>query len=267
MMIDELTNLVDEYLRSPRSLAFLDLAERLRTGGRLEAAVRVALTGLEHYPTLSAAHDLYARILLDIGDLDRAETIWRELLEREKRHVGALTGLGGLYASKGDYDSALDHLERALAVDPADAAVVQALMRVRRGAEDAEGDAAGVQVSEQTLFRGLDGAGRGMLLADRHGQMLGGRLETPAGDDVSEPAAAHVASVAREATRTADMLGLGPWLWLTIEAAAANLHLSAPDDQSLLLVVLDRSMPAGRLARLAERAAETARGWLEEQFL
>jgi tetratricopeptide (TPR) repeat protein len=267
MMIDELTNLVDEYLRSPRSLAFLDLAERLRTGGRLEAAVRVALTGLEHYPTLSAAYDMYARILMDIGDLDRAETIWRELLEREKRHVGALTGIGGLYARKGDYDSALDHLERALSVDPADPAVVQALMRVRRAAEDAEGDATSAPASEQTLFRGLDGAGRGMLLADRHGQMLGGRLETPAGDEVSEPAAAHVASVAREATRTADILGLGPWLWLTIEAAAANLHLSAPDGRSLLLVVRDRSMPAGRLARLAERAAETARGWLGEQVL
>jgi tetratricopeptide (TPR) repeat protein len=266
-MTDELTILVDEYLRSPRSLAFVDLGERLRMEGRLEAAVRVTLTGLEHHPTLSAAYDLYARILVDIGDLGRAEVIWRELVEREQRHVGALTGLGGLCAQKGDYDSALDLLERALAVDPTDVTVVQALMRVRRAAEEAEHEAVGGAASDQTLFRGLDGAGRGMLLADHHGQMLGGRLETPAGDEASEPAAAHVASVAREASRTADMLGMGPWQWLTVEAAAANLHLSAPDDGSLLLVVRDRSMPAGRLARLAERAAEAARGWLEEQAL
>lgn len=266
-MTDELTTLVDEYLRSPRSLAFLDLAERLRTEGRLEAAVRVALAGLEHYPTLPAAHDLYARILLDIGDLERARTIWLGLLQRDGRHLGALTGLGYVYAQREAYDEALDHLEQALAVNPADSRVVQALMLVRRAAEEHERQTASVPGAERGMFRGLDGAGRGMLLADRQGRTLGGRLETPQGGEASEAAAAHVAAAAREASRTAEMLELGAWQWLTIEAGSANLHVSAPDDRSLLLVVRDRSMPAGRLARLAERAAEAAREWLAGQRL
>jgi len=60
------------------------------------------------------------------------------------------------------------------------------------------------------------------------------------------------------------MLGLGDWRRLVVEGTAANLHMSAPDNETLLLVVRDRSVPAGRLARLAERAAEAARTWLEE---
>lgn len=266
-MTDELTTLVEEYLQSPHGLAFLDLAERLRTEGRLEAAVRVALEGLEHYPTLSAAQDLYARILLDIGDLDRAGRIWTRLVEREARHVGALTGLGRVFAQRGDFDGALDHLERALAVDPSDSGVVQVMMAVRRAAETADRREAPATASEGTMFRGLDGAGRGMLLADRQGRMLGGRLEDPAGNDVSEAAAAHLADAAREAARTASMLGLGRWRWLVVEADSANVHLSMPDEQSLLMVARDRSVPAGRLARLAERAADAARGWLEGQDL
>jgi tetratricopeptide (TPR) repeat protein len=266
-MTDELTTLVDEYLRSPGSLAFLDLAERLRADGRLEAAVRVVLAGLEHYPTLAAAQELYARILADIGDLDRAKAIWAGLLERDARNVGALTGLGEVHARSGDYDGALDHLERALAVNPADPDVVKTLMLVRRSAEEAEAVATTEHGTEQAVFSGLDGAGRGMLLADRHGRILGGRLETAAGDDASEPAAARLAAAAREAARTAEMLELGPWQWLTVEAGTANLHMSAPDERSLLLVARDRNVPAGRLARLAERAAEAARGWLEGQGL
>ncbi len=263
-MIDELNTLADEYLRSPRSLAFLDLGERLRSEGRLEAAVRVALAGLEHYPTLSAAHDLYARILVDIGDLDRARAIWFRLLERDPRHVGALKGLGYLHYWGGDFDSALDHLELALAADPTNRSVVQALLLVREAADAAEVDVE-VGASGQHVFRGLDGAGRGMLLADRRGRVLGGRLETPTRGDASEAASAYLAAAAREAERASRILDLGTWEWLTVEAGTANLHVSAPDERSLLLVSRDRSVPAGRLARLAERAAEAARTWLEEQ--
>jgi tetratricopeptide (TPR) repeat protein len=266
-MTDELSTLADEYLRSPRSLAFLDLGERLRTEGRLEAAVRVTLAGLEHYPTLSAAHDLYARILVDIGDLDRARGIWLRLLERDPRHAGALKGLGCLDYWSGDFDGALDHLELALSADPTNRSVVQALMLVRDAADTADLDAETGASSGQHVFRGLDGAGRGMLLADRRGRTLGGRLETPDRGDASEEAAAYLAAAAREAARTARMLDLGAWEWLTVEAGAANLHVSAPDERSLLLVTRDRSVPAGRLARLAERAAEAARAWLEGQQL
>ena len=42
-----------------------------------------------------------------------------------------------------------------------------------------------------------------------------------------------------------------------------NLHLSAPSADSVLLTVRDASIPAARLALLAERAGDAARRWLE----
>jgi tetratricopeptide (TPR) repeat protein len=270
-MSDEFTMLAEEFSRDPQSLAFLEIGEQLRRDGRLEAAVRVALSGLERHPSLAAAHDLYARILVDIGEYDRARQIWAGIVAREPRHMGALKGLGYLSFWAGDLDGALDHLELALSVDPTDRSVIQGLQMVREAAEESEREEELKDEEEarpaDEVFRGLDGAGRGLLLVNQHGQVVGGRLEAPEGGVVTDAAAAYVAAAAQEAERSARMLDLGSWRWLTAEASAAHLHLSAPDDETLLLVVRARSVPSGRLARLAERAADAARAWLEEQRL
>jgi tetratricopeptide (TPR) repeat protein len=264
-MNDEFTTLAEEFARDPKSLVFLEIGERLRRDGRLEAAVRVALSGLERHPSLAAAHDLYARILVDIGDYDRARQIWTNVLVREPRHIGALKGLGYLCFWAKDLDGALDHLELALSVDPTDQSVVQGLKMVREAAtEPVEEPSEDGPRPADRAFRGLDGAGRGLLLVDAHGRVLGGRLDAPLAGEVTEPVAAYLAGAAQEAERSARMLDLGDWRWLVAEAATANLHVSAPDADTLLLVMRDRSVPAGRLARLAERAAEAARTWLEE---
>ena len=269
-MNDEFMVLAREYARDPRSLAFLEIGERLRSDGRLEAAVRVALSGLERHPSLAAAQDLYARILVDIGDYDRARQIWAGILMREPRHVGALKGMGYLSYWAGDLDGALDHLEGAISVDPTDRSVIEGLLMVRNAVEESEGlpvEEAEAGRPGADMFRGLDGAGLGLLLLDRSGQVLGGSLEAPEAGPVSEPAAAYLADAAREAARSARILGLGNWRWLTVETSSANMHVSPPDDESLLLVVRGRTVPAGRLARLAARAADAARAWLEAQRL
>lgn len=266
-MTDDLMKLADDFLRDPRSLAFLDLGEQLRSEGRLEAAVRVALAGLESHPGMPEAQDLYARVLADIGDTRRARTVWTDVVARFPRHVGARMGLGYLCFVEQDYDGALEHLEVALSVDPADQLVVRALMRARKAAEEGAPRTDPDQEREpEHLFRGLDGGGKGMLLVDAGGRVLGGKMEAE-GQDVSEPAAAYVVGMAREAERSATMLGLGPWQWVTVEGGAANVHVTSPEEDTLLLLVRDRAVPAGRLARIAEHAAETARAWLGEQDL
>jgi tetratricopeptide (TPR) repeat protein len=263
--MDELTRMADDFLRDPRSLAFLELGEQLRSEGRLEAAVRVTLAGLEHHPGVAAARDLYARILADIGDTERARAEWTEVLRKEPRHVGARMGLGYLCYIAEDFDGALEHLEVALSVDPTDQQVVRALLRARKAAASERATPATPPETGPHLFRGLDGAGKGMLLVDAGGRVLGGRMEASGGGDVSEVTAAYVVGVAREAERTASMLGLGRWRWLTVEGRTANVHVTEPEPETLLALVRDRGVPAGRLARLAERAGETARAWLREQ--
>ena len=75
--------------------------------------------------------------------------------------------------------------------------------------------------------------------------------------------AAHLAGVFRDATRAARLLHLGSWSSVAAETTDANLFLCAPTTESLLLLVRDNSVPIGRLALQAERAAEAARRWLE----
>src|SRR5207237_830962 len=59
-MLDEIKTLSSQLAQDPDSLVFLRLGELLRRKGQLEAAHRVALTGLERHPHLADAHDLYA---------------------------------------------------------------------------------------------------------------------------------------------------------------------------------------------------------------
>jgi predicted regulator of Ras-like GTPase activity (Roadblock/LC7/MglB family) len=117
------------------------------------------------------------------------------------------------------------------------------------------------------VFSGLDGAERGILLVDDRGRILGGRLQSAEGNDVSDQAAAYLAGATQEAERTARMLDLGAWESIVAEGEGGNVHVSAPTASSLLLIVRDRSVPAGRLSMLAHRAAQAARAWLESQQL
>jgi len=285
-MAEALRRLQAELAQDPASLAFLPLAEGLRLRGDLDAAARVVLSGLEHHPNLADAHDMFARILADAGDFERAADEWSMALAVDPRHGGAHKGLGFLGYRRGDLDGALDHLELALAADPADRSVVQALQVVRSAAQaaaqqppvdvgsgspPAPGGAPAVAPAESpdrspaAVFAGLEGGDRGMLLLDPRGRTLAGGLRGGGGRDVADEVAAYLAGVSQEAERTARLLELGPWRWIAAEAEGGTLHLSRPVDDALLLLVRDRSVPAGRMGILAARAAEVARRWLEAQ--
>lgn len=262
---DDLKAMSREFARDPDSMVFLRLGEALRVRGQPEAASSVALSGLERYPELTEARDLYARILVDLDQTTQAKQIWLGILETNQHHVGAQKGLGFLFYAKGDLDRALDHLEMALAVDPTDRHVIQALRMVRdTAAELTEEDQ---EEQDPGVFQGLEGAEHGLLLMDGQGRAVGGGLTGPEGNDVADAVAAYLTGVSQEADRTAQMLQLGPWEWLVAEGAEGNLHLTKPTDETRLLVVRDRSVPAGRLGLLAHKANHAARKWLEAQRL
>ncbi len=90
-------------------------------------------------------------------------------------------------------------------------------------------------------------------------------MRSPTGDDVTAAVAAYLAGVSQEAARTAKLLGLGAWRGLSAEGQRGHVHLVPPSGDSLLLVMRDRSVPLGRLAIVAQRAAQAARHWLERQ--
>src|SRR5437773_11028059 len=113
-MSDDIRAMTSELARDPGSLVFLRLAETLRDRGQVDAARKVVRAGLERNPDSTDGHDLYARVLVDAGDLDGAEGEWNLVLGADPRHLGAHKGLGFLCYHRGDVDAALDHLELAL---------------------------------------------------------------------------------------------------------------------------------------------------------
>lgn len=299
-MSDDVRTLTAELAANPASLVFIELAEVLRRRGQFAAALKVAVSGAGRYPGLADARDLCARVHSDLGDGESAFDAWMEALQLDPTHLGAHKGLGFLYYRAGDLRRALRHLE--IAVTRSDEPGLRAaISRVRQSlaseqatpaaAESAastvspdaiepsdatdsaapiasaipfslEDDAQGIP-HEAELFAGFEGAREGLLLLDQQGLRLGGGLRDPDGVDVADAVAAHLAGVSREAARAARLLELGTWQSLAVECADGNLHLSPPSVETVLLTVRDASVPAGRLALLADRAGQAARRWLE----
>ena len=299
-MNDDVRALTAALAADPGSLVFLELGEVLRRRGQSAAALKVALAGAARYPALADARDLCARIHSDLGDGESAFDAWMEALQLDPTHLGAHKGLAFLYYRAGDFGRARRHLE--IAVTRSDEAGLHAaIARVREAAatEAAQGgpatpeapDPGGAPVGnpahpadqpesgipfsmdedepgsalppESELFAGFEGAREGLLLLDQNGLRLGGGLRDRDGVDVADAVSAHLAGVSRESGRAARLLELGAWQSLAVECGDGNLHLSAPSADTVLLTVRDASVPAGRLAILADRAGQAARRWLE----
>ncbi|HEV8510595.1 MAG TPA: tetratricopeptide repeat protein [Gemmatimonadales bacterium] len=281
-MADEIRALSAQLAQDPQSLVFLRLGEALRRKGQLEAALRVAMNGLERHPHLADAHDLYARVLTDKHDYERAFDEWDMAVRIAPNHTGALKGLAFLYFKVGDLAQAESHLEAARKVEPDDPTIDQAIAMMRSGvgppsptpssapepsatAASSTAAVSGGVLDEARVFAGLEGANEGLLLIDGAGRVLGGALRDKSGTDVTDAVAAYLAGVSQEAARTAKLLGLGAWNGLSAEGQHGNVHLGHPTPEALLLVVRERGMPLGRLAILAQRATAMARRWLEKQ--
>lgn len=273
-MAEDIRALSAQLAQDPHSLVFLRLGEALRRKGQLDAALRVAINGLERHPHLADAHDLYARVLTDKHDYARAFDEWDMAVRIAPHHTGALKGLAFLYFKVGDLAQAEAHLEAARKVEPDDPSIEQAIAMMRSGGSPEPSPPAAAASSaapapstgaldETRVFAGLEGANEGLLLIDGAGRVLGGALKDRGGTDVTDTVAAYLAGVSQEAARTAKLLGLGAWSGLSAEGHQGNVHLSHPTAETLLLVVRDRGVPLGRLAVLAGRATGMAQRWLE----
>jgi len=232
--------------------AFLDLGERLRLRGQLEAALSVALAGAGRYPSLAAAHDLVGRIRADQGDDDGARSAWIAALECDQGAVGALKGLAFLAFRRQDLAEAERRLEAAALEAPRDTTILAALDRVR---------------ASQPAFREepiqFDDPDAGILLFDAEGLRLAGGVGGAAADAADIAAAAGLGLV-READRTVRLLDLGECRHILVEGSRARLVAAPVAPHGGVLLHRPVTAPAGRVVAMAERAVAAARRWLEE---
>lgn len=257
-MTDEIQRWTAQLSADPDSLVFLELGEALRRRRHLDGALAVARGGVARYPQLAEAFDLLGRIESDRGEGDAAFDAWTTALRLQPQMVGPLKGMGFLFFRLGDLARSLRHLEAAASLAPGDPTLSVALARVRAEL------AAAVPEARPDPYTGADQwAGHAMLL-DTRGRVLAGGLQAGAGEDPSEPAAARLAGVGREAARTTELLGLGYWQRIVVEGTASHLVLTEPAAGTLLVIRRGADTPPGRLALLADRADALARRWLEQ---
>ncbi len=237
----------------PQGLAFLELGERLRQRGQLEAAAMVATAGLAHYPALADAHDLLGRIRADQGEDAGAIAAWHAALECDQGHVGALKGLAFVAFRARDFSAAERYLELAVGESPHDPSLLAALDRVRATQPAATPDAAPA----------LADLSSGLLLFDAQGMRLTGGVGPGTSADTADAASAEGAGLAREASRVTRLLGLGEWQYLLVEGTEFRFAVLPIADGATLLVSRPGTTPSGRLLAMASRAGIAARHWLE----
>lgn len=231
--------------------AFLELGERLRQRGQLDAALSVALAGVGRFPTLASAHDLVGRVRADMGDDPGAASAWAACLECPGDHVGALKGLAFLAFRRRDLAEAERRLEAAITAAPGDASLLAALDRIRAlppGADEGQ-------------LR-LDDPGSGVLLFDNQGLRLTGGLGTSTVEHDADAVAAAATGALREATRASRLLQLGDWQHLLLEGDSSRIALLPVAPHGGVMVRRSRAAAPGRMLALASRAVRAANEWI-----
>jgi tetratricopeptide (TPR) repeat protein len=287
----------DEVAANPGSPAFLPLAQAYREQGRRDAAMKLCIRGLERNPDHVDAHHLLGLLYLEAGDTVKAFDEWDIALALSPDHFGSRREIGLLSHARGDWGTAVRHLERALEADAFDqevrdaleeawakqsgrpaapraadapapppaaiAAAVAAPAPVPPAAAPVDGGAGAFDAVARE-FRGF-AAERGIagaLLLDEQGFVLAGDI-TVDGVDRGPDVAAVLSGASPEAERALRHLGLGAWKGILVETPEAVVRL-APAGDGLVAVAGTRQVPTGWVLRVAGRARESALRFLGE---
>ncbi len=105
----------------PSSRAFAPLAELYRKLGRLEEALALCRDGIRKHPDYSGAQILLARILMDLKRFREAEQELTALIRRVANHLLAHQILARLYLQIGQLQHAKTIAARILKLQPEDA--------------------------------------------------------------------------------------------------------------------------------------------------
>lgn len=103
---------------NPSSQIFAALAEAYRKKGDLDQAFRVCQNGLKVHPNYGSAHLVMAKINLDKGMYDWAETEVKKAMELDGTSRATELLLSEIYIYKGDFNQACRMLEQLLQDDP-----------------------------------------------------------------------------------------------------------------------------------------------------
>jgi tetratricopeptide (TPR) repeat protein len=107
-------NLRRRVQKDPASIAFAQLAEECRRAGAYEEAVSVARVGLDIHPGYLSARVTLGRALIELNQLDEAQTELETVLKSASENLAAIRGVAEIHHRRGHLEEALAHYRTAL---------------------------------------------------------------------------------------------------------------------------------------------------------
>ena len=116
----------------PASIAFAQLAEEYRRAGNYEEAVATCRAGLDIHPGYLSARVTLGRSLIELKDLDAAETELSYVLQHASENLSAIRGMAEIHHKRGNLVEALTFYQGALALAKHDPDLEQAVAEISR---------------------------------------------------------------------------------------------------------------------------------------
>jgi tetratricopeptide (TPR) repeat protein len=252
-----LQELSAEVATNPNSTAFVELAAAYRERGDARRALWLCLRGLQRHPTHVEAHFELGRIYEARGERELALDEWNIVRQLAPDHLASRLALVRLYISEGRRADAQVELEAAQEISQGNAIITELWDEL----EDLEEDRP--VAAREGVFDSLvaDYPGTlGILLIDRDGRVIVGGISQE-GVESDMALAVNLYSAQAEAERVASYLGMGDLSGFVVESDSARLTVS-PVEENVVVVVTSHDVPAGRAARVGQRAWQVAQDYL-----
>jgi len=138
--IDDLRRRVQ---KDPASIAFAQLAEELRRAGAYQESTEICRAGLEIHPGYLSARVTLGRALVELGQIDEAQTELARVLASAPENLAAIRGLAEIHHGRGELGEALAHYRAALLLARNDPDLEQTIADLSRQVEPAKPAASG----------------------------------------------------------------------------------------------------------------------------
>lgn len=145
--------------KDPASIAFAQLAEEYRRAGSYEEAIATCRAGLATHPSYLSARVTLGRALIEVNDLDAAETELKYVLQHARENLAAIRGLAEIHHRRGELGEALSFYKAALGLARHDPDLEQTVDEISRAVRPAHAPASNGLSFEQASAEFLSSTG------------------------------------------------------------------------------------------------------------
>lgn len=129
----EIAKLTERVSKDIKSKLFVPLAEEYKKAGDLDMAIHVLSEGLKNNPSYVTARSVLGKLLLEKGDLSRAQIEFQEVVKTIPDNILAQRKLGDLFVLQNRPDEALKQYKVVLALNPRDEEVGSLVSDIEAG--------------------------------------------------------------------------------------------------------------------------------------